>query len=84
MKFPVEQVGYCLRGIPHLHSLVDCIKWWVLRKNKNCRSFCLTCKWWFRCQEDIEFEKYMDTANYATIKCSECEYYDECVERTGF
>lgn len=87
MKFPIKQVGYCLSGVPHLHSLVDCIKWWILRKNKHCKSFCLTCKWWFRCQEDVEYERILNSDSYNMAKygdCKDCEFINECKERMGF
>lgn len=59
MKFPfVKQEGYIVPLKYHNTSLVDCIKWWLGNKNKHCHSCCLTCRWWLRCKEDIEFEKH--------------------------
>lgn len=60
MKFPfVKQEGYSVAVNYHQKTLMQCLKWWFGRKNKHCRSCCLTCKWWFRCQEDVAYEEYI-------------------------
>ena len=60
MKFPfVKQEGYFLLGVPHEKRFFRCLRWWISRRNKHCKSCCLTCKWWFRCQEDVAFEDSM-------------------------
>lgn len=56
MKIPVDQELYVLM-VPHKSTVLSALIWWITRKNKHCRSFCPTCKYYFRCQEDVEIEK---------------------------
>ena len=57
MKLPIKQVEYFLM-VPHKNTVESAILWWMLRKNKHCHSFCPTCKYYFRCQEDVAIETY--------------------------
>lgn len=55
MKLLVKQKNY-FTHVKHVDTLQGAMLWWALRKNKNCRSFCPTCPWFFRCQEDVAIE----------------------------
>lgn len=51
--------------VPHAGTLFSAIMWWIRRENKNCHSFCPTCKYYYRCQEDVALNKlYHDHGGY--------------------
>ena len=45
--------------VPHEGTLRSAIIWWLRHKNIHCRSFCPTCEYYYRCQEDVAFETYI-------------------------
>lgn len=59
MKLLVKQIGY-ISTVEHENSLFGCLKWWITKRNKECHSFCPSCKWYFRCQEDVAFDEYLE------------------------
>lgn len=59
MKLLVKQTGHML-VVAHNATLQGAFLWWLTGKNRHCHSFCPTCKWYFRCQEDVAFEKYIE------------------------
>ena len=53
---PKQKLHFLL--VPHEGSLWSAIKWWMFNKNKHCHSFCPTCEYYYRCQEDIAMEEF--------------------------
>ena len=43
--------------VPHEGTLRSAIWWWLTNKNTYCHSFCPTCKYYYRCQEDVATER---------------------------
>lgn len=58
-KFLPKQEFHLLM-VPHEGTLRSAIKWWLFNKNKHCHSFCPTCKYYYRCQEDVAMEQEFD------------------------
>lgn len=59
MKIFVKQELYMFL-VHHNDSLISSFIWYITRKNKHCRKFCPLCKYYFRCQEDVEIERQME------------------------
>lgn len=59
MKLIRKQVGYKLK-VDHNTTIEGAFQWWLKRKNKHCKSFCPACKYFYRCQEDVAFENFIE------------------------
>ena len=57
-NLPKQQLHF--QNVPHEGTLLSAIKWWLLNRNKYCHSFCPTCEYYFRCQEDVAMEQEFD------------------------
>lgn len=55
----IKQHGYTLI-VHHQDTLKSSFIWWIKRKNKHCKGFCPTCRWYFRCQEDVSRETLLE------------------------
>lgn len=55
MRIPHQKLYQIM--VPHENSWWGAFKWWLLRCNKDCKKFCPSCPYYFRCQEDVEFVK---------------------------
>lgn len=53
---PKQELHFLM--VPHEGTLRSAFKWWALKKNKFCRSFCPACKYYYRCQEDVAVEMH--------------------------
>lgn len=54
-----EQWLYSI-AVRHNKTIRGSLLWWILRKNNNCRKFCPTCHFYFRCQEDVALNNMLE------------------------
>ena len=59
MKLIKEQKLY-FPGVKHNSTLEGAFMWWTKRRNKHCRKFCPLCSYFYRCQEDVAREEFME------------------------
>lgn len=59
MKLKTKQLLYLIH-VPHNNTIQGAFLWWITRKNKRCKSFCPTCHYYFKCQEDDAFSNLME------------------------
>lgn len=54
MKSPfLPKQEICFPLVPHKETLFSAIMWFLKNKNPYCKSFCPTCMFYYRCQEDM-------------------------------
>lgn len=49
--------------VPHKNTIMSAFIWWARNKNRQCHSFCPTCEFYFRCQEDIALMEVLGDKN---------------------
>lgn len=88
MKLIKRQVGHMLREEFYNSTLQSAFLWFIKKKNKQCKGFCPMCKYYYRCQEDVVFEKnyggkikMMNGIDISNIQCkmdlkSACEHIE--------
>lgn len=58
MKLIVKQMEPELK-VPHKNTIGEAFKWWLSNQNRHCKSFCVFCPYFLKCQEDVAREKYI-------------------------
>lgn len=51
--FKVREQKLYVVMVPHKSTIMSAFIWWIRNKNKHCHSFCPTCEFYFKCQEDV-------------------------------
>lgn len=62
MLLPKQYLHFPL--VPHKTSFISAVMWFLKKKNPNCKGFCPTCKYYFRCQEDVAMMENNEDFNF--------------------